>query len=273
MKRFPLRIAVLLCLVCGTAAAAPVPITEAGGRELRPAEAPQTLPALAERLARLEAQFQSQGLLALLNEIEQLKAELARVKGVQEELGHQLAVADKRQKDLYADLDGRLKTLKDDLGKTAAAASAAAAMATAPAAQPPSGLPVAADAAPSENEIKAYQDAFGAIRANNYKVAIGDFQTFLKTYPGSSLAGNAQYWIGFSHFSLGDHKAAAESHQKLMQVYPTSPKVPDAMLGLARAQIQLGETKAAQSTLQLIVSQHAGTKVAESAQKLLATLK
>ena len=90
---------------------------------------------------------------------------------------------------------------------------------------------------------------------------------------GSSLAGNAQYWIGFSHFSLGDHKAAAESHQKLMQVYPTSPKVPDAMLGLARAQIQLGETKAAQSTLQLIVSQHAGTKVAESAQKLLATLK
>jgi len=272
VKGQPLKVAVLLCLVWGAAWAAPVPIIEAGGRELRPAEPAQTLPALAERLARLEAQFQTQGLLSLLNEIEQLKSEIAHLKGTQEELGHQLAVADKRQKDLYADIDVRLKALKDDLDKTAAAAAAAsAAAASASAAQP--GLPAGADANPSEAETKAYQDAFGAIRGGNYKVAIGDFQSFLKTYPGSSLAGNAQYWIGFSYFSLGDFKAAAESHQKLMQLYPTSPKVPDAMLGLARAQIQLGDSKAAQLTLQQIVSQNPGSKAAENAQKLLATLK
>lgn len=265
LKHRAVRAAALLCLVGGTAWAAPVPIIEAGGRESRPVEPPQTLPALAERLARLEAQIQNQNLLGLFNQIEQLKSEISRLRGVQEELANQLSVADKRQKDLYADLDGRLKELKDELAKTAAVAAAQPAL--------PPGLPTGAEAAPSEGETKAYQDAFGAIRAGNYKVAIGDFQSFLKTYPGSSLAGNAQYWIGFSHFSLGDYKAAAESHQKLMQQYPASPKVPDAMLGLARAQIQLGETKAAQLTLQRVVSEHAGTKVAETAQKLLATLK
>lgn len=273
MKHCVVRAAALLCLVWGAAWAAPVvPIVEAGNRESRPVEPPQTLPALAERLARLEAQYQSQSLLPLFNEIERLKAEVARLKGAQEELGHQLTLADKRQKDLYADLDGRLKTLNEDVAKASAAAMAAVASAAAPAAQQP-GLPGAADAAPSESETKAYQDAFGAVRAGNYKAAIEGFQGFLKAYPASSLAGNAQYWIGSSHFSLGEHKAAAESHQKLIQTYPNSPKVPDAMLGLARSQIQLGDTKAAQATLQQLISQNAGTKVAENAQKLLSTLK
>lgn len=272
MKHHAVRVAALLCLVWGTAWAAPVvPIVEAGNRESRPVEPPQTLPALAERLARLEAQYQSQSLLPLFNEIERLKADVARIKGVQEELGHQLALADKRQKDLYADLDGRLKVLNEEVTKVSAAAAAAASVPT-PATQQ-TGLPGVADAAPSESETKAYQDAFGAVRAGNYKAAIEGFQGFLKAYPVSGLAGNAQYWIGSSYFSLGEHKAAAESHQKLIQTYPSSPKVPDAMLGLARSQIQLGDTKAAQATLQQLISQNAGTKVAENAQKLLSTLK
>lgn len=262
--KFPLKAAVLLCLVWGAAWAAPVPITEAGGRESRPAEPPQTLSALAERLARLESQLQSQGLLALLNDFEQLKAEVARLKGVQEELTHRLALADKRQKDLYGDIDARLKEVSQAQAKAAAAAAAVQA-------QP--AIPAVGDGNPTENETKAYQDAFGAIRSGNYKVAIGDFQAFLKAYPNSTLAANAQYWIGFSYFSLGEFKAAVESHQKLLQLYPTSPKAPDAMLGLARAQIQLGDGKAAQLTLQQIIGQNPGTKVAENAQKLLATLK
>lgn len=262
----PLKVAILLCLAWGAAWAAPAPIIEAGGRELRPSEPPQTLSALAERLAKLEAQFQSQGLLALLNDFEQLKAEVARLKGMQEELTHQLALADKRQKDLYGDIDARLKELSQAQAKAAAAAAAAPAQI-----QP--AAPMTGDGGLTESETKAYQDAFGAIRSGNYKVAIGDFQAFLKAYPNSTLAANAQYWIGFSYFSLGEFKAAVESHQRLLQLHPASPKAPDAMLGLARAQIQLGDNKAAQLTLQQLISQNPGTKVAENAQKLLATLK
>ncbi|MEW5891989.1 MAG: tol-pal system protein YbgF [Pseudomonadota bacterium] len=250
------RLTFLLCLVWGTAGAAPAPVTEAG--QAQAASLAQAFRALEERFAKLEGQLQNQGLLALFNEVEQLKAELARLKGVQEELGHRLASAEQRQKDFYTDLDNRLKEL----------AQARAAPVT-PAA--PAGA--AAEAGVTERETKAYQEAFGAVRAGNYPVAVKAFQDFLKAYPASSLASNAQYWIGFSQFSLGDYKATVESHQRLLQAYPDSAKAPDAMLGLARARMQLGETKAAQATLEQIVRQYPGSRAAENAQKLLTTLK
>jgi tol-pal system protein YbgF len=248
------RLTLLLCLAWGTAGAAPAPVTEAG--QAQPAALMQALKALEDRFSKLEGQLENQGVLALFNEVEQLKAELAKLKGAQEELNHRLATAEKRQKDFYTDLDGRLKELA---ARPAPAAPAAATPTT--------------DAGASEQETKAYQDAFAAIRAGNYQVAIKDFQAFLKAYPNSALAGNAQYWIGFSQFSLGDYKATVESHQRLLQLYPDSPKAPDAMLGLARARMQLGDNKAAQATLEQIVKQHAGSRAAENAQKLLSTLK
>ena len=248
------RLTLLLCLVWGTAGAAPAPVTEAG--QPQPAALMQALKALEDRFAKLEGQLQNQGLLALFNEVEQLKAELARLKGVQEELGHRLASAEQRQKDFYTDLDNRLR----ELAKAAPVSPA-----------PPAGA--AAEVGVAEQEAKAYQEAFGAVRAGNYPVAVKAFQDFLKAYPASSLASNAQYWIGFSQFSLGDYKATVESHQRLLQVYPDSAKAPDAMLGLARARMQLGETRAAQATLEQIVKQYPGSRAAENAQKLLATLK
>ena len=212
------------------------------------------LAALEERLARMEAQSQSQGLLQLLDQVEQLKAELARLRGQQDELGHRLSVTERRQKELYVDLDGRMKEL-----------------ASRPVA--PAGV-VNVPSAPSvEDEAKVYQVAFEQIRLGNYKAAIVAFAAFIKTHPTGALAGNAQYWIGFSHFSLGEFKEAIAAHQRLIQAYPDSAKVPDAMLGLGRAQLQLGDAAAGKATLEQIVAKYPATKAAENAGKLLAAQK
>lgn len=217
------------------------------------------LRAVEERLARIEVQSQSQGLLDLLNQVERLKAEVASLRGAQEEQAHRLAIADKRQKDLYTDLDGRIKEL-------------AARPAVAAPAQPAPAQPVAAPVQ-AEEEAKVYQAAFDLIKVGNYKAAIAAFQNFLKAYSGGALAGNAQYWIGFSHFSLAEFKQAAAAQQKLLQAYPDSPKVPDAMLGLARAQLELGEGAAARATLEQIVAKYPGSKAAEYAKQHLASQK
>lgn len=259
MKHGLLRLGVLLGLGWSAATAAPVPVIEAG----QPALTPQSIKALENRLSALESQNQNQGVLALYSEIEQLKSELARLKGAQEELLHRLALAEQRQKDLYADLDGRLK------GLAVAQTKASQAVVTTPSAA----APATGETVVPENETKVYEDALAAVKAGNHQAAIIGLQTFLKNQPNSALASNAQYWIGFSQFSMGDFKAAAESHQKLIQAYPDSPKVPDAMLGMARAKLQLNDAKAAQSTLDQIVKQYAGSKAAENAQKLLSTLK
>ena len=247
------------------------------------------------RLVRLEGALQNQELLGLLKEVETLKTELARLRGQAEVHAHQLDTLGKRQNDLYVDLDQRL----GDLAKAArppepaaaapvpvagpapapvAAAAPVAAPAGSAAAAPaatPAAVPVAA-ATPQLDplvESRSYETALAHFREGNYVNAIAGFRGFLKAYPESTLAPNAQYWIGYSYYALKDYKAALAHQQKLLAAYPTSAKVPDAMLNIATNQIALDNLDAAKKTLQELVAKHPGTQAATLASRRLSALK
>lgn len=66
---------------------------------------------LETRLAAVEQQAKNQGL-DLFGQLEQLKADVSRIRGQLEVLTHELAEAQKRQRDLYVDLDSRLRKLE-----------------------------------------------------------------------------------------------------------------------------------------------------------------
>lgn len=222
-----------------------------------------------DRIAKLEAQMQNQGLLSMLNQVDALKTDMAGLRGAQEELAHRLETADKRTKEMYADFDDRLKEV---------ASRPIAAVADAIRLQPSQSL-VAAPATPvvtadSEAEARAYEVAHALIKAGKYKEAIGAFQSFLRQYPSGQLAANALYWMGISQVTgLSDFDAAAASYQRLLKEFPTSPKAPDALLSLARAQIQLEDKEAARATLNQLLTKHPLSKAVENGKKLLATLK
>ena len=67
---------------------------------------------LEDRIGALEQQLKSQGLVEMFGAVEQLKADLARMRGQIEVLAHELAEAQKRQRDLYVDLDSRMRRLE-----------------------------------------------------------------------------------------------------------------------------------------------------------------
>lgn len=231
------------------------------------AELRRTVVVQDERIARLEAQLQNQGLLNLLNQVEALKAEVARLRGGQEEQAHKLENADKRARDLFADLDGRVKEL---------ASRPVAPPADAVRLQVSQSLVASAPApAPidSEAEARAYEAAQSLVKTGKYKEAVAAFQAFLKQYPGGALAANALYWTGFSHVGLSDFKGASASYQRLLKEFPASPKAPDALLSLARAQVQMNEPDNARATLEQLIAKHPQSKAAENGKKLLATLK
>jgi tol-pal system protein YbgF len=246
---------------CGQAVAGPAEDALVQAVDLR-----KTLAAQEERIARLEAQLQNQGLLNLLNQVEALKAEVARLRGGQEEQTHKLDVADKRARDLFADLDGRVKELAS---RPVAPAADAVRLQVAPAlvASPP---PAPVD---SEAEARAYEAAQSLVKAGKYKEAVTAFQAFLKQYPVGPLAANAWYWTGFSYVGLSDFKGALASYQRLLKDFPASPKAPDAMLSMARAQVQMNEPEHARATLDQLIGKHPQSKAAESGKKLLSTLK
>lgn len=228
----------------------------------------QDVKALQDRVGKLDAQLRSQGLVDLMQQIEALREELAKVRGQTEVNSHEVETTEKRQRDLYGDLDNRLRKLErgGDAGSPAANADGnAGSAAGADAATPPSG-----DAG-AEN--RAYESAFNQFKIGNYPAAIAAFENFLKTYPASPLAANAQYWIGNAYSATRDYKSAIASQQKLMSLYPTSPKVPDAMLNMASSQAELGDKATARRTLREIVSKFPTSPAADMAKKRLASLK
>jgi tol-pal system protein YbgF len=204
--------------------------------------------ALEERLARIEDR---RPLVELAAQIEALRAELSRMRGQLEVLANQIDTADKRQKDLYVDIDTRLRKLE----------------------QPKE--PASAEKPPAENavpaaETKGYEAALNQFKLGNYPLAISAFQGFLVTYPTSRLAASAQYWIGNAHFAQRDYKQAIAAQQKLLQSWPDDAKAPDAMLNIATSQEALNDRRGAQKTLEALLARYPGTPAAASAKQRLA---
>lgn len=238
-------------------------------------QAQEKLNALEGRLSAQEKTQRGQGM-EMLAQIEAIKTDLARLHGQIEEQAHAIETTQKRQRDLYVDLDSRLRLLEQR--------NAAPVVVPEEPAKPGKGKkpPVAAKAAESApaapaadpgGEGGAYDAAFNLFKNGNYAGALAAFQGFIQSYPKSPLAPSAQYWIGNSHFNLKDYKSAISSQQTLISQYPKSPKVPDAMLNIATCQQNLGEAEAAKKSLEELVAKFPLSDAAEKAKSRLATLK
>ena len=233
---------------------------------------------LEARLSTLEQQAKNQSL-DLLRDLEAIKADLARIRGQIEVLTHELSEAQKRQRDLYVDLDSRLRRIEGGPGAAGTAPAAAdpaapPAVAGAPAATPAAagaGTPQAAAPAvpPAASEQRAYDAALEAFKRGDYGGAIGGFQSFVKTYPKSALAPSAQYWIGNAQFARREYRSAIASQRQLIQLWPDSAKVPDALLNIASAQSELGESAAARRTLDELVAKYPQSESAAKAKQRL----
>ncbi len=229
-----------------------------------------------ERLKQLDAAVSNATdrsvLIDMSSQLEGLRNEMARMRGQLEVLTNQQEVADRRQKDLYLDIDTRLRKLES--GREQAAAATPAAPATAAPGVVVPGMAGAAAASAGEDvspaETKAYQAALDQFKLGNYALAVSAMQGFLVTYPNSKLAPNAQYWIGMAHSGQRDYKSSIAAQRKLLASWPESEKAPDAMLSIASAQETMGDRKSAQKTLEELLTKYPKSGAAASAKQRLA---
>jgi len=278
--------AALWCVLNVTSAAAGLFDDEVARKQIleqqkRIDELKQQNDALAARLARVEEALKNnQPVLELVSQIELLRQELQNLRGQIEVLGNNIDGTAKRQRDMYVDLDTRLRRLEQPAaaGATPPATPATPAAST-PAAAAGGASPSAVSAAtpasapPDATESRAYEAAQNQRRIGNYQGAIVAFQSFIAQHPKSALAPRAQYWIGDSYFNLRDFKNAIASQQKLVSTYPDSSSVPDALLNIASSQMELGDTATARKTMDGLVSRYPLSEAAEKARRRLATLK
>jgi len=110
---------------------------------------------------------------------------------------------------------------------------------------------------PAESNANAKQDydtAYGYLLRQDYGAAEASFEDFLKAYPNDPRAGDAQYWLGETHFVRGSYKSAASAFLKGYQTYAKSNKAPDSLLKLAMSLDRLGQKDAACSSFGELVS-------------------
>ena len=227
---------------------------------------------LSTRLARIEESLKglsaANPALDLAQQLERLRQEMTQLRGQIEVLGNDVQMAAKRQRDMYVDLDTRMKLLEQPAAATPPAPQPAPAGAAAPA------TVAAATAAPaSDAEGRAYEAAQGQRKIGNYQGAIAGFRNFIAQYPKSPLAHRAQYWIGDSYYNLREFKNAIASQQRLISAYPDSASVPDALLNIASSQLELGDAPGARKTLDKLIGRYPASEAAEKARRRLSSLK
>ncbi len=107
-----------------------------------------------------------------------------------------------------------------------------------------------------------YKYATGLLFQSNYREAERAFTAFLSAHPRHRLAGNAQYWLGESHYARCHPKsnpdqcaAAARAFADGYQKFPNSVKGPDNLLKLGFALTAINKKKSACATFRRLIKE------------------
>jgi tol-pal system protein YbgF len=199
--------------------------------------------------------------------LDEIQASLRELRGRVEELEHNYDALSKQQRDLYNDLDKRLAAAAAGAGGSAnsPAAGGAAAAGNAAAGAGNAAPGGAGGGGASSTEQAVYGQAFDALKAGSYSIAIAGFKDFLNTYPSSSLAENAQYWLGEAYYVTHDYEAASGAFRTVLRKWPDSRKAPDALLKLGYTQAAQKQYPAARATLTEVTRKYPDSQSAKLA--------
>mgnify|MGYP001491074016 CR=1 FL=1 len=249
----------------------------------------ETQRTLDQRVGELEAQARNRSIIDLFNQVETLKTEFARLRGQIELLQNEMENTQKRQRDLYVDLDGRLRKMEAQLAEQARAnqppvvppatsvpggpamppGTVAPPAATDPGRASPPAVVVPQPVVDPVAEQRAYDQGLELFRGGRFAEAIAAFQTFNRNFPRSTLVPSAQYWIGNSLYATRDYRGAIAAQRQLITQYPDSAKAADALLNIATAQSDLGELQSARATLQEVVAKYPNSEAGVKAKQRL----
>ncbi|MBO2926106.1 tol-pal system protein YbgF [Metapseudomonas otitidis] len=211
----------------------------------------------------------------LFMQLQQMQEEIGRLRGMVEEQQNEIQQLKQQSLERYQDLDSRLSSGAAGAPAPAqqnAPADGAINAAGAPAA--PAQQPAASNepADPAKEKLY-YEAAFDLIKAKDFDKASQAFTAFLRKYPNSQYAGNAQYWLGEVNLAKGDLQGAGQAFARVSQTYPQHAKVPDSLYKLADVEQRLGNADKAKGILRQVISQYPGTSAAQLAQRDLQRLR
>ncbi len=141
----------------------------------------------------------------------------------------------------------------------AAAAGATATAPTAAGATPP----------PNLSPTQMWDRVYAVYTGGQFDLAVEGFQAYIRTFPTSPQADDAQLYIGYSLYSAGKYTEAATALQRVISNYPQSDSVPPAYYKLGLAYEALKQFEPARRAFETVIKNYPKAYEATLAQQSL----
>ncbi len=130
-------------------------------------------------------------------------------------------------------------------------------------AQAPSGPPAGMSAE------TLYTNAYGDYQTGKKDLAMQEFTDYLKYFPNTQFASNAQYYIGDIYYRKPDYQKALEAFDAVLERYPDGNKTADSHYMKGVSLLGLGRNDAAASEFREVLRRYPDTDLAAKAQARL----
>ncbi|MCZ4336585.1 tol-pal system protein YbgF [Shewanella colwelliana] len=241
MKKAVLTAAILMSV--GVAVAAPAPVEDIAGGSTD------------DRVARLERMLKAKQASEYETQqrLDTLQQEVLDLRGLSEQQNYQISQMLQRQRQLYEDI----------ANLTSSKAAAAATVTTADSSGPSSSL----------GETASYERAVNLVlKERKYDEAIPAFRDFIKQYPESTYAANANYWLGQLLYNKGELADAANAFDTVVKQFNDSNKRGDSLVKLGMIAEKRSDSATAKVYYQQVVKEYANSAAARIAKQQLAGL-
>lgn len=122
-------------------------------------------------------------------------------------------------------------------------------------------------------EKQAYDSALSMLLNGNPKSAEPMFTEFLNKYPNSTLAANAEYWLGECFYGQGRYGEAILAFQNVAALHPKHNKAPAALLKTGFSYERLADNQNAVFYLEQLIEAYPNSEPAPQARKALQRLR
>jgi tol-pal system protein YbgF len=127
---------------------------------------------------------------------------------------------------------------------------------------PPSG--VSAD--------QLYQSAMRDRSAGSLDLAMQEFNDYLRYFPSTDLAPNAQFYLAMIYYDKSDMDSAVRAFDLVLEKYPENNKTPDAMYMKGMALLKMEQRNAAVQEFREVIKRFPRTDLADKSRERLKSL-
>jgi tol-pal system protein YbgF len=146
-----------------------------------------------------------------------------------------------------------------------------------PGGAPPAGMSSSANASASGgmaapigmSPTRLFEIAQADYAGGQWAIAINGFETYLKTFPKTDKADDAQFYIGEAYSLDGKFKEAVAAYDKVINDYPSGDRVPDALYKRGLAYSRLGQNDKARESFEAVMKTYPNSEGSRLAKQVL----